>query len=122
MDARGGEGLHRQGPGRYALVGPVGFRTAGELLAASSALFKGESRIQVDLGGVTDVDSAGLALLLEWLSMARRQGQVVSFAGIPEKLLALARLSGVEEMLSDGDQSATASSSSSSPSSSNSSR
>jgi phospholipid transport system transporter-binding protein len=121
MDAPGGEGLHRQGPGRYALAGPVGFRNAGELLAASSALFKGESRIEVDLGGVTDVDSAGLALLLEWLSMARRQGQVVSFAGVPEKLLALARLSGVEEMLSDGDQSAAASPSSS-PSSSNSSR
>lgn len=100
-----GDGFHKQGPGRYSLAGPVGFRNAGELLAASSALIQGEPRIEVDLGGVTQVDSAGLALLLEWLSQARRQGQVVTFAGVPEKLRALARLSGVEEMLADGDPS-----------------
>ena len=52
------------GGGKYALTGRMGFDTAGRILRESEALFEEHTRIEVDLAGVTDTDSAGLALLL----------------------------------------------------------
>ena len=87
------------GPGQLALSGPLVFATAGEVLAASRQLFGGSPAISIGLDGVTNVDSAGLALLLEWLRWGQAEGRVVRFTDLPDKLLAIARLSGVEDML-----------------------
>ncbi|MCL4792783.1 MAG: STAS domain-containing protein [Gammaproteobacteria bacterium] len=91
--------LRSEGPGQLALSGPLVFATAGDLLEASRGMFAGDSGISIDLGGVTKVDSAGLALLLEWLRWGQAASRTVRFTALPEKLLAIARLSGVEEML-----------------------
>lgn len=92
-------GLQADGSGRIGVAGPVTFATAGELLMASQGLFTGHKAITVDLAGVTSVDSAGLALLLEWLRRANAEGYSVNFASIPDKLVSIAKLSGVDEML-----------------------
>ena len=55
----------------------------------------------MNLGEVTRVDSAGLALLLEWLRLARSEGRAMRFTALPDKLLAIARLSGVDGLLTD---------------------
>lgn len=94
--------LRADGSGRFIVSGAVTFATAGELLAASQPLFAGEKAITVDLSAVTRVDSAGLALLLEWLRRARSDGRAVSFTGLPGKLVDIAKLSGVDAMLSAG--------------------
>jgi len=91
--------LEVAGEGRFVVRGPVVFATAGELLAASEKLFGGSGPLVIDLVAVSDADSAGLALLIEWLRMGHRGNRRVSFAGIPDKLEAIARLSGVAEML-----------------------
>ncbi len=78
------------------------FATAGTLLTGSQALFAGQPSVTVDLGGITRVDSAGLALLLEWLRQARADGRTVVFQSVPDKLLAIARLSDVEGLLTVG--------------------
>ena len=90
------------GAGLVAVKGPVTFATAGELLKASRAVFNDQAAVTVSLEGVTSVDSAGLALLLEWLRQAKVDARSVRFLGIPEKLLAIARLSGVEALLTGG--------------------
>lgn len=94
-----GPELRADGSGRFTVSGAVTFATAGDLLAASQALFTGEQVITVDLAAVTKVDSAGLALLLEWLRRARSEGRAVSFTGLPDKLVDIAKLSGVDAML-----------------------
>lgn len=91
--------LEPAGEGRFLVRGPVVFATAGELLAASERLFNGSGPLVIDLGAVSDADSAGLALLIEWLRKGQRDARQVTFAGIPGKLEAIARLSGVAEML-----------------------
>ena len=48
------------------------------------------------------MDSAGLALLLEWLRWGRSERRAVAFQNLPEKLVAIARLSGVDELLLAG--------------------
>jgi phospholipid transport system transporter-binding protein len=47
-------------------------------------------------------DSAGLAVLLDWLSAAKRAGRSLRYAHLPEDLVALARISEVDELLARG--------------------
>ena len=56
----------------------------------------------IDLAGVTESDSAGLALLIEWLSVAQRAGRSLRYENIPLQLHQLARLSNVEELIGVG--------------------
>ena len=95
-------GVRADGAGRVIVAGSVTFATAGDLLRASQALFEGQKAITVDLGAVTSVDSAGLALLIEWLRRARSDGRAVTYTGLPDKLVAIAKLSGVDAMLATG--------------------
>ena len=53
----------------------------------------------VDLGEVTDMDSALLAMLLAWLRDARAHHRELLFANPPESLRTIARLYGVDELL-----------------------
>lgn len=102
-DAGGGApALVATGPGSFSVTGPVTFATAGALLEAGHGVFAGQGAITVNLGDVTRVDSAGLALLLEWLRLARLEQRAMRFVALPDKLLAIARLSGVDGLLTDG--------------------
>ena len=53
----------------------------------------------IDLAGVNRVDSAGLALLLEWQSWAVRHQHYFCYCNVPDKLLKLASLCGATEVL-----------------------
>lgn len=59
----------------------------------------GDGEVAVDLSGVGRVDSAGVALLLEWVREARAHGRALVFRGMPAQLLAIARVSGVDTIL-----------------------
>ena len=52
----------------------------------------------MDLSGVRNADSAGLALLLEWITWANHTVREIRFTGMPEKLLAIAKTSEVENL------------------------
>jgi phospholipid transport system transporter-binding protein len=54
---------------------------------------------QVDLAGVTEMDSALLALLLTWLRDAKAQRRELAFLNLPESLQTIARLYGVDNLL-----------------------
>ncbi len=93
--------LAELGEGRYALRGDVSFRTAEAILRRSDRLFKGKSEFELDLAGVSRTDSAGLALLLEWMRKAASTGAQIHFANVPEKIQAIAMASDLSEMLQD---------------------
>jgi phospholipid transport system transporter-binding protein len=57
--------------------------------------------IVVDCGGVTNADSAGLAVLIEWRRWAHQRGQQLKFANLPVQISAIAHLSEVSEVLAD---------------------
>ena len=80
--------------------GDLTFATVTALLAASQPLFAARTgRLQVDLAGVGRADSAGLALLIEWLRLARAAGCELSFQAVPAQLQAIAAASGLTDML-----------------------
>ena len=111
------------GEGRYQVIGRMTFETAGNLWEQSRDGLdglNGKEVLTIDLGEVTEVDSAGLALLLEWIRSARQKDLSLRLMHLPDKLLALARISEVENLLGihpEGRHSSPAGSSSSNSSS-----
>ncbi len=91
--------LELQDGGRAVVTGILGFHTAGALLSAGSKAIISERASVIDLAGVTAGDSAGLALLIEWLSIARAAKLELRYEHMPLQLEQLARLSEVEDLL-----------------------
>lgn len=90
--------IQATGQGRYLLQGDLTFLTAAEALNKTGRLFKGGEALRFDLHGIERTDSAGVALLIEWVRRAGRSGGI-RFANLPEPLRAIARVSGVEHFL-----------------------
>ena len=84
---------------RARVLGSLHFTTVSELLTAGVAAINAGRAAVIDLAGVTASDSAGLALLIEWLSVAKSAGRTLRFENIDSQLQQLARLSEVEELL-----------------------
>jgi phospholipid transport system transporter-binding protein len=88
--------------GRVVVRGALTFDTAAALERSARNLIAAAARgegLDVDLQGVTRADSAGLALLVGWLAQAREAGTTVRYSAIPERLLAIARISEVDGLL-----------------------
>jgi phospholipid transport system transporter-binding protein len=96
--------LESLGGGRFRVSGVLDASTAREVLEQSESRFAQSREIDVDLGGVGESDSAGLALLIEWLRMARQGGRAIRFANVPAQIEALARISEVEELFGGGEK------------------
>ncbi|MFT5502291.1 MAG: phospholipid transport system transporter-binding protein, partial [Woeseiaceae bacterium] len=92
------------GGGKFALSGQMTFGTAGEILRDSEELFEEHTRIEVDLSGITETDSAGLALLLEWITWANHTVREIRFLETPEKIDAIARTTEVDNLLRRGER------------------
>lgn len=84
---------------RLSLSGPLTIVTVAALAAAGREQVAGGDRV-VDLSGVTQVDSAALALLLSWLRTSRAAGRQLSIDHAPEALVSLASLYDVDSILS----------------------
>ena len=87
------------GEGRLAASGELDFATATAGLQAGLAAMARGKGWTIDLSGITAGDSAGLAVLVEWLSVARARGVSLRYAAIPAQILAIARISDLEELL-----------------------
>jgi phospholipid transport system transporter-binding protein len=92
--------LESLGGGRFRVSGVLDATTVGELLKQSKDRFSNLDRLDVDLAGVSEGDSSGLALLLEWLRLAKESQRQINFANVPGQISALARISEVDELLS----------------------
>lgn len=91
--------LNDQGEGRFSLEGELSFASVPLLLRRGGALFAGQGAIAVDLAGVHRADSAGLALLVEWLVQAQRLKRQLSFKHVPDQIMRMARVGGLEDIL-----------------------
>jgi phospholipid transport system transporter-binding protein len=85
--------------GRLSLSGVLSFATVPEVWAQARPLIEASPRLSVDLGGVTRADSAGLALLVECLRAARQRRKEIVFVNMPDQMLAVARVSGLDRVL-----------------------
>lgn len=79
--------------------GELTFVTANAIFQQSQTLFAPISALDIDLADVTRSDSAGLALLVEWIRSARQKNKTIVFHNVPDQILAIASASGVDELL-----------------------
>ena len=94
------------GEGRCTLSGSLTLETVPWLwreLQTSGLLSRAGG---ADLSGVTESDSAGLAMLITWRACRRRVGGDISFAGLPQRLQLLAELTGAQVTLESSPASA----------------
>jgi phospholipid transport system transporter-binding protein len=74
---------------------------AGDLLSEGLAAIA-RDEFAFDLSAVTEVDSAAVALLLEWQRQAAARGGRLALSGVPEDVASLAKLYGVDGLLDLG--------------------
>ncbi len=96
--------LQDLGEGRFKLSGRMTFETAEKILKASEQPFERHTRLEIDLSDVDDSDSAGLALLLEWITWANHTVREIRFVDMPERVRAIARTTEVEPLLTRGER------------------
>lgn len=91
--------LRATGDGRLALEGELSFATVTRLLHEARRLFEESEEIRIDLQAITRSDSAGLALLVECMRGAQQLGKPIQFLNIPPQMLAIARVSSLDQVL-----------------------
>lgn len=89
------------GPRRVELHGDMTFDTAAAMFAGLEQRLRGAGAgpLEVVLHGVERSDSAGLAILIEAMSIARSLDQRLSFVGLPRTMEGIARISELEELV-----------------------
>ena len=92
------------GDGRFGLSGDLSFDTVDQILRESEEPFSEFAQIEVDLSAVEHADSAGLALLLEWITWANHTVREIRFVEIPERIVAIAETTEVEKLLKRGER------------------
>lgn len=91
-------------PARLQLRGPLTFATAAAVWRDGLRELErceGE-RIDIDCAGISRADSAGLAVLIEWLAWGARRGRAVCLEALPTTLVDIARISELEELIQPG--------------------
>jgi phospholipid transport system transporter-binding protein len=90
--------------GRFTAEGPLTFSSARQARELGLDALEGTTteRLEIDCQGITSCDSAGLAVLLDWLAVTKAQGRSLSFTHLPAGLSALGRISEVNELLERG--------------------
>jgi phospholipid transport system transporter-binding protein len=70
-----------------------------ESLLDESASIPATKEIEIDLAAVSDVDTATISLLFEWIRQAHSRKCKVVYTNLPENLESLATLYGVLELI-----------------------
>jgi len=96
--------LEDRGDGKFALSGEMTFATAERILEASEEPFAEHTSIEIDLSAVSKSDSAGLALLLEWVTWANHTVREIRYTGMPERVMAIAKTTEVDGLLTLGER------------------
>lgn len=93
--------FERAGEARFAVRGEMTFATAAALHGAGLAALRSSTgdSLELDCSAVTAADSAGLAVLVDWLSWARQAGRQLRLRAVPAKLVDIARISELDELI-----------------------
>jgi len=81
------------------VTGALTFETVPGLYQNSSRWFAGTGDLTIDLSQVERADSAGLALLIEWLRRAQTANRKLRFANIPAQVQTLIRINDLQDAL-----------------------
>ncbi|MBX2837037.1 MAG: STAS domain-containing protein [Gammaproteobacteria bacterium] len=85
--------------GHIELAGSLNFDSAVSVLEPVRDAIRRSEKLQIDLSGVTASNSAGLALMMEWLGEAHRLNHQITFKSVPDSLKQLASVCQVDTLI-----------------------
>ena len=88
------------GDGNFEVSGDMSFETAEQILVVSQRVFAQHENVRIDMSAVEKADSAGLALLLEWMSWEKQGVAKFNFVAIPTSVLAIAHTAELKDLVS----------------------
>jgi phospholipid transport system transporter-binding protein len=96
--------LNAAAAGSWRAQGALTFASASRARELGLAALTGApaGALEFDCGAIAAADSAGLAVLIDWLGYARAHGRTLHYRQLPQGIAALARISEVEELLARG--------------------
>ncbi|MDR3490760.1 MAG: STAS domain-containing protein [Gammaproteobacteria bacterium] len=83
----------------YIVRGELDFTNVNELWKQSLPLLAKETQLNFDFTHVGASNSAGIALLIEWIKYANKQNKKIHFVNIPAQLQSIINVSGIENIL-----------------------
>jgi phospholipid transport system transporter-binding protein len=94
-------GISEPAGGRIVVTGELTFASAREARQLGLLVLESSraTKLVIDCSGVTRADSAGLAVLLDWLAWGRRKSRNVTLENLPASLVAIARISEIDGLL-----------------------
>ncbi|MBI3571655.1 MAG: STAS domain-containing protein [Gammaproteobacteria bacterium] len=85
--------------GVFEVSGQVTFQSVPRFLAHTDKWLQGGAgKVTIDMRGVTLADSAGLALMIEWLQLARSAKRDIVFTNMPDQMRDLIRVNGLTQI------------------------
>ncbi len=85
---------------QYALSGELTMQNVSQVSRDTKPLMVAMSgEVTINLSRIARADSAGLALLIDWLRIARQQNVTLRFEQIPDQLLQIARVCELHSVL-----------------------
>ncbi len=85
--------------GQMAVLGEATVETVESLFVEGLAFMKKAGKLDINFGALTRVDSAALALLFGWIRVARQQNILLTFSDLPQQVLDLSRVAGIDTLL-----------------------
>lgn len=95
--------LQQQTDNSFLIEGELTFDSINKKTIPAFDFLNKSKQIYIDLKKVTSADSAGLALILEWIKHSKHYNTKLVFKNTPQQLLILATLGGLDlnEYLTD---------------------
>lgn len=87
--------------GHLMVSGDLNFQTVMIFLTMSAPFFKENEKMLIDFSSVNKTNSAGLALIFEWIRLGKMHHCQVFFKNIPHELLSIAAISNVSPILKE---------------------
>jgi len=85
---------------QYALSGELTMQNVSQVSEDTKPLMTAMSgEVTINLSKIARADSAGLALLIDWLRIARQREVTLRFEQLPEQLLQIARVCELHSVL-----------------------
>lgn len=81
------------------VAGDIGFDNVVDACNQGVELIHSMGKITVDLSGINQADSSCLAMIVEWVRVARSEHKDIEFVGTPRGMMDLGRVCGLDTIL-----------------------
>ena len=96
--------ITRMDKNKYSISGPFMIENASGAWMDLQPILSGNISPVLDMSEVTEMDSAGLAILVRLIDEAHKLGLTIRFTNIPEKMLAIVELHHLHTNLSGNER------------------